>query len=69
MKKTTKLLSLFVLAAASLALVAVGHAQSGGPAGTVSIAKQIPDGHYTGTAGELVSLVIANELSDRERLD
>jgi len=68
MKKTTKLVFLLVLAVGSLVSVAVGHAQSGGPAGAVSVAGRTPDGFYTATAGELVNLVIANELSDRERL-
>jgi hypothetical protein len=68
MEKTTKLVFLLMLAAGSLLSVAVGQAPPGGPAGTVSIAGQTPDGRYTATAGELVTLVIANELSDRERL-
>jgi hypothetical protein len=68
MKKTTKFVFLLVLTVGRFLSVAVGHAQSGGPAGTVAVAAQTPDGRYTATAGELVSLVIANELSDREQL-
>jgi len=36
--------------------------------GTDSVAGQNPDGSYTTTAGELVSAVVANELTDREQL-
>jgi hypothetical protein len=44
-------------------LIAGTHA-----AGTISVPGQNPDPSYTPTAGELVLAVVANELTDRERL-
>jgi hypothetical protein len=68
MKKAAKLVFLLVLAAGSFSSLRAGQAVSRIAAGPVSDAHQNPEPSYTPTAGELVSAVIANELSDRERL-
>ncbi|MHB8502706.1 MAG: hypothetical protein ACYDHE_17425, partial [Candidatus Acidiferrales bacterium] len=68
MKKNTKLVCLIMLAAGSLLLVEAGHALSGGAPRTVFLAGQSPGPSETPTAGEFVSAVIANELSDRGQL-
>jgi hypothetical protein len=78
-----KLRFLFPLAAGSLLLVTAMHALPGAPtvgipapqlipfspsAESVSVPRQIPDHSYTPTADELVVVVVANELADREKL-
>ena len=68
MKMTTKFFFLIVLVAGSLLLVEATNALSGGAAETVSVPGQTPAANEAPTAGELVSAVIANELSDREQL-
>jgi hypothetical protein len=68
MKKAAKLVFLLVLAACSFSLLAASQALSRRAAGAVSDAGQSREPSYTPTAGELVSAIIANELSDREQL-
>jgi hypothetical protein len=68
MKKATKLVFSFVLVAGSFLLVQAGQALSRRAAGPLSDAQQTLEPSYTPTAGELVSAVVANELSDREHL-
>jgi hypothetical protein len=68
MKSAAKLALIFVLATGSVSLLEAGPALSRRAAGSVSDARQSPEPSYTPTAGELVSAVIANELSDREQL-
>jgi hypothetical protein len=67
MKKATKLVFLFVLIAGGCLLVEAGQPFSRNATGPVSAADQSL-GSSAVTADELVSAVIANELSDRERL-
>jgi hypothetical protein len=68
MKKATKLAFSFVLVAGSLSLLEAGQALSRTAAGPLSDAEQSPEPSHPPTAGELVSVVVANELSDREQL-
>jgi hypothetical protein len=68
MKKATKLVFSFVLVAGSFLLVEAGQALSRRAVGPLSDARQTPEPSYTPAAGELVSAVVANELSDREHL-
>jgi hypothetical protein len=49
-------------------LSASGRIVGAGSGATGTIAGQNPDRSYTLTAGELVSAVVANELTDREQL-
>ena len=65
MKKATKFVFLFVLMAESLLMVEASHALPANTAAAVSVAGQSPTLSETPAAGELVSAVIANELSDR----
>jgi hypothetical protein len=57
---------LSLLAASSLLLSKTSEALAGDAAGAV--AGQNPDRSYALTAGELISAVVANELTDREQL-
>jgi hypothetical protein len=68
MKKATKLVFLCVPVVGSFLLVEAGQALSRRAAGAVSDTEQSLERSYTQTAGELVTAVVANELSDREQL-
>ena len=65
-EKAREFILLSLLAASSLLLSKTSDALAGDAAGV--IAGQNPDRSYTLTAGELISAVVANELTDREQL-
>jgi hypothetical protein len=65
-EKAREFVLLSLLAASSLLLSKTSDALAGDAAGP--IAGQNPDRSYTLTAGELISAVVANELTDREQL-
>ena len=65
-EKAWEFILLSLLAASSLLLSRTSDALAGDAKG--AIAGQNPDRNYTLTAGELISAVVANELTDREQL-
>jgi hypothetical protein len=65
-EKAAEFILLSLLAAGSLLLIKTSDALAGDTAGV--IAGHNPDRSYTLTAGELISAVVANELTDREQL-
>jgi hypothetical protein len=65
-EKAREFILLSLLAASSLLLSRTSDALAGDATGAV--AGQNPDRSYTLTAGELISAVVANELTDREQL-